>query len=59
MNTNRITLCPLTSRVVNPVLATDEHWTSYPAICLLTPFTIIVDVVSLAPRCIIGTVKSQ
>ena len=50
---SRMTLCPLTSRVVNPELTTDTR-TSHPAICLLAPFTIIIDLVSVVPRCIIN-----
>ncbi len=50
---SRMTLCPLTSRVVNPVLTTDTR-THHPTICLLSPFTIVIDLVSVIPRCIIN-----
>jgi len=63
---SRMTLCPLTSKVINPVLAmntlSDEYIddpvlnanTAHPAICLFTPITLVIDLVSLLPRCAIN-----
>jgi len=65
-NQNRMTLCPLTSKVVNPALVADVTPDDYihesskasqqtnPVVCLLTPFTLIIDLLSAGPRCAIN-----
>jgi len=64
-NKDRLTMCPLTSKVVDPALIDDvitedpddmSKSTSNPnpAFCLLTPITLVIDLISLVPRiCIV------
>ena len=56
INNTRLTLCPLTSKVVNPMLESDSEKntkTINPAVCLASPGTVIVDLVLIIPRVII------
>ncbi len=54
VNNSRYTICPLTSKVINPILVSDTtEKTNNPAICLATPGTIIADLVLIIPRAII------
>jgi len=69
-NKNKLTLLPLTSSVINPALATDyvldEHpnenlgkptSSTNPGVCLLSPFTMVIDLVTFGPRCLINICK--
>jgi hypothetical protein len=70
-NKDKLTICPLTSKVINPALATDNipgdddenininnNKSSTPgpnpAVCLLSPITLVIDLVTLIPRLLIS-----
>ena len=61
VNKNKLTMCPLTSKVVNPVLAADNQNISRssttelnPVVCVLSPITLIIDLVTFVPRLFIS-----
>jgi hypothetical protein len=58
-----MTLCPMTSCVVNPVLTPDttinpasdtKSPTTNPTMCLFTPLTLVIDLITFGPRCVIN-----
>ena len=56
--TGRLTLCPITSSVVNNCLGNPESVNDCKQYsCLLAPITMVADLVSLFPRCIIACAR--
>jgi hypothetical protein len=58
INNTKITLCPLTSLVVNSMLVSDIESSertiiTHPIICLASPLTLIADFISFIPHVII------
>jgi len=57
INNTRLTLCPLTSRVFNPMLAPTTNGNKptniHPAFCLISPMALIADIILVIPRTII------
>lgn len=58
INNTRLTLCPLTSKVVNPILASDTNTfektnITHPIVFFASPLALIVDIISVIPRVII------
>lgn len=54
INNTKLTLCPLTSKVINPILGstTGKKSSNHPAACLASPLTLIADIILIIPRCI-------
>lgn len=64
INNTKLTLCPLTSKVVNPMLASDtkssENTNSiHPIICFASPLTLIADLITVIPHVIIYSCSSN